>query len=241
VAAGSLAKLLLAAIDARVEGYVVAIGEVSANLEELPYQDRATLAQASDVACPDANAARRMRAAIDAARAAGDSLGGIIEVVATGLPVGLGSHVHWDRRLDGRLAQAVISVQAIKGVEIGPAFVNATLPGTSVHDTLHWEGDRIVRRTNRAGGIEGGITNGSPVVVRAAMKPIPTTVTPQETVDLATGQPATTQYQRSDVCAVPAAAVVAEAMVAWVLADALLERYGGDTLAQIVARVRDDA
>jgi chorismate synthase len=198
------------------------------------------LSQQSDVACPDSAAAQRMRAAIDAACKAGDSLGGIMEVVALGLPVGLGSHVHWDRRLDGRLAQAVMSIQAIKGIEIGPAFDNAALPGTQVHDALYLEEGRVVRRTNRAGGLEGGITNGEAVVVRAAMKPIPTTVTPQQTVDLATQQPAKTEYQRSDVCAVPAAAVVAEAMVAWVLADALLERYGGDTLAQIVARVQDD-
>jgi len=240
VAAGSLAKLLLAAVGARVAGYVVAIGDVCASLDDLSYENRMALSQQSDVACPDSAAAQRMRAAIDAACKAGDSLGGIIEVVALGLPVGLGSHVHWDRRLDGRLAQAVMSIQAIKGIEIGPAFDNAALPGTQVHDALYLEEGRVVRRTNRAGGLEGGITNGEAVVVRAAMKPIPTTVTPQQTVDLATQQPAKTEYQRSDVCAVPAAAVVAEAMVAWVLADALLERYGGDTLGQIVARVQDD-
>lgn len=240
VAAGSLAKLLLATVGTRVDGYVVAIGQVVADVNSIPYEDRPRLASECDVACPDANAAQRMRAAIDAARANGDSLGGIIEIVATNVPVGLGSHVHWDRRLDGRLAQAVMSIQAIKGVEIGPAFANAALPGTKVHDALYWEEDAIVRRANRAGGIEGGITNGSPLVIRAAMKPIPTTVTPQTTVDLATAQAATTEYQRSDVCAVPAAAVVAEAMVAWVLADALLERYGGDVVAQIVARVHDD-
>ncbi len=241
VAAGSLAKLLLAAVHVQVDGYVVAIGEVQADLEGTGYQARAELSRTSDVACPDADASQRMRAAIDRARKAGDSLGGVVEVVARGLPVGLGSHVHWDRRLDGRLAQALMSIQAIKGVEIGPAWANATMPGTQVHDALFWEGEQVRRRTNRAGGIEGGISNGEPMVMRAAMKPIPTTVTSQQTVDLATGQPAQTEYQRSDVCAVPAAAVVAEAMVAWVLADALLERYGGDTVAQIVTRVRDDS
>ncbi|MGC9361133.1 MAG: chorismate synthase, partial [Anaerolineae bacterium] len=240
VAAGSLAKLLLAEVDVQVHGYVVAIGNVVADLDGMSYEERVAGAAESDVACPDADAAVRMRAAIDTAKAAGDSLGGVVEVVAWGLPVGLGSHVHWDRRLDGRLAQAVMSIQAIKGVEIGLGFANASLPGTEVHDALYWDEDRVVRRTNRAGGLEGGITNGSPVVIRAAMKPIPTTVKPQATVDLATGEPATTQYQRSDVCAAPAAAVVAEAMVAFVLTDALLERYGSDVVADLVARVRLD-
>jgi len=240
VAAGSLAKLLLTAVNAQVYGYVVAIGDVVADVDGIPYEQRLAQAAKNDVACPDTDAAARMRAAIDRARANGDSLGGIVEVVATGLPVGLGSHVHWDRRLDGRLAQAVMSIQAIKGVEIGPGFANASLPGTKVHDALYWEEGRVVRRTNRAGGIEGGITNGSPVSIRAAMKPIPTTVKPQVTVDLATGKAATTEYQRSDVCAVPAASVVAEAMVAFVLADALLERYGGDVMADLVTRVHPD-
>jgi chorismate synthase len=240
VAAGSLAKLLLAEVGVDVHGYVVAIGDAVADLDGMSYDERVTHAAKSDVACPDADAAVRMRAAIDSAKLLGDSLGGIIEVVALGLPVGLGSHVHWDRRLDGRLAQAVMSIQAIKGVEIGPAFSNARLPGTEVQDALYWGEGRLVRRTNRAGGLEGGISNGSPVVIRAAMKPIPTTVKPQATVDLATSEAATTQYQRSDVCAVPAAAVVAEAMVAFVLAEALLERYGGDVMADLAARVHLD-
>jgi chorismate synthase len=206
------------------------------------------------VRCPDEEAAARMRAAIDAAREAGDSLGGVFVVAATGVPVGLGSHVHWERRLDARLAAAVMSIPAIKGVEIGPAFENARRPGTQVHDEFERMGEsanrqigksanrQIVRGTplpavgrtsNRAGGIEGGMSNGQLIVVRAAMKPIPTTVSPLRSVDLATGEPAVTQYQRSDVCAVPAASVVAEAMVAWVLADALLEKLGGDSLAEM--------
>jgi len=240
VAAGALAKGLLAAVGVTVGSYVEAIGGVVARLDGLGLEERVARALASDVACPDADASVRMRRAIDAAREAGDSLGGVIVVVATGLPVGLGSHVHWDRRLDGRLAQAVMGIQAIKGVEIGPAFENAALPGSQVHDALY-PGERgPVRRTNRAGGLEGGMTNGEPLVIRAAMKPIPTMVSPVRTVDLATGEAVETEYQRSDVCAVPAAAVVAEAMVAWVLADALLERYGGDNLAVIQQRVRDD-
>jgi chorismate synthase len=153
----------------------------------------------------------------------------------------LGSHVQWDRRLDARLAAAVMSIQAIKGIEIGPAFENTRHPGTQVHDELYPNGvGGVTRRTNRAGGIEGGMSNGAPVVVRAAMKPIPTTITPLRSVDLATGEPTETQYQRSDVCAVPAASVVGEAMVAWVIADALLEKFGGDSLSEIQKRVKGE-
>ena len=242
MAVGALAKLLLAACEVTVGSYVVEIGGVVATAPDLPPEELWALAEASDVRCPDADAAERMMAAIDAAREAGDSLGGVFVVVATGVPVGLGSHVHWERRLDARLAAAVMSIPAIKGVEIGPAFENARRPGTQVHDELYpaeatgaaAPGGRVgvARRTNRAGGIEGGMTNGAPVVVRAAMKPIPTTLTPLRSVDLATGEEAATQYQRSDVCAVPAASVVGEAMVAWVLADALIEKLGGDSLTE---------
>jgi chorismate synthase len=243
VATGALARQLLAAFDVAVGSAVVEIGGVVATLPDLSPEELWSQAAASDVHCPDEDAAAQMRAAIDGAREAGDSLGGVFLVVATGVPVGLGSHVHWERRLDARLAMAVMSIQAIKGVEIGPAFENARRPGTQVHDAFEWvsepaspdagrgPGLRLVTRaSNRAGGIEGGTSNGQPVVVRAAMKPIPTTLAPQRSVDLATGEPATTQYQRSDVCAVPAAAVVGEAMVAWVLADALVEKLGGDSL-----------
>ncbi len=243
VAVGSLAKLLLAAFGVAVGSTVTEIGGVVATVPDLPPETLWALAEESDVRCPDEEAAVRMRAAIDAARQAGDSLGGVFFVVATGVPVGLGSHVHRDRRLDARLAAAVMSIPAIKGVEIGPAFENARRPGTQVHDELYpreatqvaTTNDQggVTRTTNRAGGIEGGMTNGAPVVVRAAMKPIPTTLTPLCSVDLATGEPVKTQYQRSDVCAVPAASVVGEAMVAWVLADALIEKLGGDSLAEM--------
>jgi len=238
VAVGAVARALLQHVGVEVGSYVEAIGGVSAQVADMPLSQRLALAMESDVSCPDQEAATRMRARIDQARSEGDSLGGIIVVVALGVPVGLGSHVHWDRRLDGRLAQAVMSIQAIKGVEIGPAFENAALPGTRVHDQLYPGEHYPQRRTNRAGGLEGGMTNEEPIVMRAAMKPIPTTLKPLATVDMATGQPATTEYQRSDVCAVPAAAVVGEAMVAWVLAEALLERYGGDDLETLVRRVR---
>ena len=240
VAVGAVAKALLRAVDVEVGSYVEAIGGVSAPLGDIPLLERIALALDSDVSCPDGNAAALMRARIDEARALGDSVGGVFVLVATGAPIGLGSHVHWDRRLDGRLAAAVMSIQAIKGVEVGPAFQNASLPGTQVHDAIYPGSPRPQRRSNRAGGLEGGMSNGEPIIVRAAMKPIPTTVAPIATVDLATGEATTTEYQRSDVCAVPAAAVVGEAMVAWVLAQAVLERYGGDEVAALVRRVRDD-
>lgn len=231
VAVGGLAKQLLATLDISVGSYVCEIGGVIANIPDLTPEKLWTLAEASDVRCPDPGASARIRDAIDHARQTGDSLGGVFTVIATNLPVGLGSYVQWDRRLDARLTAALMSIQAIKGVEIGPAFENARLPGTRVHDELFLdESGEVYRTTNRAGGFEGGMTNGEPIVARAAMKPIPTTVTPLRSVDLATGQPAATQYQRSDVCAVPAAAVVGEAMVAWVLADACLEASGADVV-----------
>jgi chorismate synthase len=177
-----------------------------------------------------------MRACIRQAMAAKDTLGGIFEVVALGVPPGLGSHVHWDRRLDARLMFALGSIQAVKGVEIGPAFENAARRGTEVHDEILAQDGLLVRRTNRAGGFEGGITTGQPVVVRAAMKPISTTLTPLGSVDLVTGEAAATRYERSDTCAVPRAAVVGEAMAAFVLADALLEKLGGDSLAEMQPR-----
>ena len=240
VAVGGVAKALLRAVGVEVGSYVESIGGVGANLSEMALSRRIAQALESDVSCPDGDTSDRMRERIDDARAKGDSLGGVFVVAAMGLPVGLGSHVHWDRRLDGKLAQAMMSIQAIKGVEIGPAFANAAMPGTQVHDALFYDGDLPRRRSNRAGGLEGGMSNGEPIVLRAAMKPIPTTIKPIPTIDTATHQATTTEYQRSDVCAVPAAAVVGEAMVAWVLADALVERYGGDTLDDLVRRVAHD-
>ncbi len=241
VAVGAVAKALLRTAGATVGSYVEAIGPVTAQVANMPVEERLALALASDVSCPNAQAAALMHERIEEAREKGDSLGGIFIVVALNAPIGLGSHVHWDRRLDGRLAQAVMSVQGVKGLEIGPAFENAALPGTQVHDALYPGTPHPVRHTNRAGGTEGGISNGEPILIRAAMKPIPTTVTPVPTVDLATGAAATTQYQRSDICAVPAAAVVGEAMVAWVLAEALLDRYGGDDWNTLSRRITHDA
>ena len=186
-------------------------------------------------AAPTLAAADGMRQRIDEARRRKDTVGGVVVAVATGVPVGLGSYVHWDRRLDGRLAGAIMSIQAIKGVEIGDGFAVTRRYGTEAHDAIVPAGTSAgwMRPTNHAGGIEGGVSNGQPIVVRAAMKPIPTTATPQQSVDLATGQAAPSQYLRSDTCAVPAAAVVAQAMLAWVLADALVEKLGGDSIADM--------
>jgi len=240
VAVGAVCKHFLARFGITVGGYVAAIGEVDADLDELAYPQRFALAEASDVRCPDAKAAEKMRARIEQVIREKDTLGGVLEIVATGVPVGLGSYAQWDRRLEARLGAAALSVQAIKGVEIGPAFANARQPGTQVHDAIRLpssqEGASLLRPTNRAGGMEGGVTNGQPVVLRAAMKPIATTLTPQATVDLATGKESPTQYERSDFCPVPRAVPILEAMVAFVLADALIEKLGGDSMAEMLPR-----
>jgi len=204
---------------------------------EQSYAQRFALAEENDVRCPEPVAVESLRARIRQAKKAKDTVGGVFEVVALGVLPGLGSHVHWDRKLEARLAQAMVSIQAIKGVEIGTAFANAQLPGTQVHDEIMLDEDgRIIRPTNRAGGFEGGITTGQPIVVRAAMKPISTTLNPLHSVDLATGQETTTLYERSDFTAVPRAAVVGEAMMAYVLADALIEKLGGDSLTEMKPR-----
>jgi chorismate synthase len=165
-----------------------------------------------------------------------DTLGGVIEICALGLPAGLGSHVHWERRLEARLGAALLSVQAIKGIEFGEAFQNATLPGTQAHDPIHLHGESLVRPTHRSGGIEGGISTGQPLFIRAAMKPIASTLTPQATVNLANGQPEPTRYERSDFCPVPRAVPILEAVTAHILAEALLEKLGGDTLPELQTR-----
>ena len=239
VAAGALGRALLAAFNIRIGSHVLEIGGAVASIpDDLAPAVLWKLADASDVRCPDEEAAAAMRGRIDQARQDGDSLGGVFAVTALGVPIGLGSHVHWDRRLDAHLAAAMMSIPAIKGVEIGPAFENARKPGTRVHDEIlpsSGGGAMLRRASNRAGGVEGGMSNGQPIVVRAAMKPIPTTITPLRSVDLATGEVTTTQYQRSDVCAVPAASIVGEAMMAWALTQSLMEKMGGDSLAEMRA------
>jgi chorismate synthase len=237
VAIGAICRCFLAEFGVTVGGYVVQIGPVKALLSEgLSMADRMVLAEENDLRCPELAAAEAMRACISEAQAAGDTLGGVFEIAALGLPSGLGSHVHWDRRLDARLMAAVGSIPAIKGVEVGPAFENAARRGTEVHDEIYEQDGVLGRRSNRAGGLEGGITSGQPVIVRAAMKPISTTLTALHSVDLASGEPARTRYERSDTCAVPRAVVVGEAMVSYVLADALLEKLGGDSLEEILPR-----
>ena len=238
VAAGAVCKHLLAQFGITIGGYVIAIGEVSVNVDDLPYPDRLARAEASDVRCPDPNGAEAMHALIRQAITGRNTLGGIIEVLALDVPPGLGAYAQWEQRLDARLGAAVLSVQAVKGVEFGPAFENARLPGTQAHDPIRLDaadGD-IYRPTNRSGGLEGGITTGQPLIVRAAMKPIATTLTPQSTVDLASGQEVPTGYERSDFCPVPRAVPVVEAMVAFVLADALLDKLGGDSLSDLLPR-----
>jgi chorismate synthase len=237
VAAGALCQQLLREFDIMVGSYVVQIGTAEAALPDgLPYLERFERAETNDVRCPDPAGAQAMHDCIREAMSVRDTLGGIFEVLTLGLPPGLGAHVHWDRRLDARLMAAVGSIQAVKGVEIGPAFDNATRLGTDVHDEIFVRHGQLYRRTNRAGGLEGGITTGQPLLIRAAMKPISTTLTPLRSVDLATGQEAETRYERSDICAVPRAAVVGEAMVAFVVADALLEKLGGDSLDEMRSR-----
>lgn len=239
VAVGAVTKQLLRRFDIVVGSYVTQIGGIIADVPDRPPEELWALAEASAVRCPDEEEGARMCRRTDEARRAGDSLGGVFVVTGIGVPVGLGSHVHWDRRLDARLVRAVMSIPAIKGVEIGPAFENARRPGTEVHDEFAQTAGRVTRTSNRAGGFEGGMTNGMPVVVRAAMKPIPTTVSPLASVDLETGEPAETEYQRSDVCAVPAASIVGEAMVAWTLADALLAKLGGDSVQEMHSHARE--
>lgn len=240
VAVGAICKALLAQFEVRIGSYVTAIGGVSVDasrLEALSFSERFELAESNDLRCPDATLLETLRAEVFNVMQAKDTVGGLFEVVALGLPAGLGSHVHWDRRLSGRLLGAIGSIHAIKGVEIGPAFENAARWGTAVHDEIVLAEDgELVRSSNRAGGLEGGITTGEPLLLRAAMKPIATTLNPLGSVDLATGQPDATTYERSDFNAVPRAAVVAEAMAAFVLADALLEKLGGDSLNEMRPR-----
>ncbi|MBK5107587.1 MAG: chorismate synthase [Anaerolineales bacterium] len=236
VAVGAVCKQLLIQFGIQVGGYVVAIGVVEADLESIALGERAARAEESQVRCPDPAAAERMSDAIQGIMQARDTLGGVIEVLALGLPPGLGSYVHWDRRLEARLGAAVLSVQAIKGVEIGPAFENTRKSGTQVQDAILLEGDQLKRTSHRNGGLEGGITTGQPLIIRAAMKPIATTLTPQQTVNLKSGEAAETQYERSDFCPVPRAVPILEAMISFVLADALIEKLGGDTLEEMKTR-----
>lgn len=236
VAVGAVCRHLLAELGIQLGGYVCSIGPIEADLGAIPLAERARLADESEVRCPDRRAAEAMKQAIAKARTDKDTLGGVIEVFVLGMPPGFGSHVHWDRRLDARLGGALLSVPAVKGVEFGPAFANARLPGTQVHDAIRLQDGELFQPTNRAGGLEAGITTGQPLLMRLAIKPIATTLTPQPTVDLVEGREAETRYERSDVCPVPRAVPILEAVCALVLADAILERLGGDTWHEIQQR-----
>jgi chorismate synthase len=239
VALGELARRFLhQALGAEIVSHVVSIGPVAAPGGLVPGPPDAARIDADPVRCLDQATSAAMQDEIDAARKDGDTLGGVVEVLVHGLPPGLGSHVHWDRRLDGRLAGALMSIQAIKGVEVGDGFATARRRGSAAHDEMDGTGDGIRRRTNRAGGIEGGMSTGELIRVRAAMKPISTVPRALATVDVATGEPARAINQRSDVTAVPAAGVVAEAMTALVLADAALQKFGGDSVAETRRNLR---
>ncbi len=237
VACGAIAKRLLRVIGVTVSSHVRSIGDIAASVEDLP-EDMNAIADQSPVRCLDPIAAEAMVAAIDHAKADGDTLGGVFEVIAEGLPVGLGSYVSWDRRLDGRLAGALMSIQAVKGVEVGLGFEGSDRRGSRVHDPIVRAPEKprsggLGRASNRAGGLEGGVTTGETLVVRGAMKPISTLRKRLPSVDLRDGSVGDAAVERSDVCAVPAAGVVGEAMVALVLADAVLEKFGGDSMTEV--------
>jgi chorismate synthase len=230
VAAGAIARRLLQEFSIDIHSHTLAIGGVWARHQGPVDWEQV---EGSPVRCADREAEKAMMAVIDDAASGGDTVGGVFEVVATGVTVGLGSHVHWDRRLDGRIAQAIMSIPSIKGVEIGPGFRMADLKGSQAHDVIQVrEGSTYgwQRATNQAGGIEGGISNGEPIIVRAAVKPVPTLKKPLPTIDLSTRETVEAHFERSDMCIVPAAGVIGEAMLAIILADALLEKFGGDNL-----------
>lgn len=234
VAVGAVAKRFLEEFGIEVLSHVTEIGGVRATKLDLPWKEIKSRSEGSGVRCADPEAEARMIAAIDDAGAKGDTLGGVFEVVALGVPVGLGSYVQWDRRLDGRVAQALCSIQAIKGAEIGLGFESARCPGSKAHDEIFYGAESgWSRLTNHAGGLEGGVTNGQPLVARAAMKPLATLRSPLRSVDVATKEATEATIERSDVCAVPAAGVIGEAMIAIVLAGAFIEKFGGDSLEEI--------
>src|SRR4030095_12915344 len=235
VAVGGVARQLLEAFGIEILGYIVSIGEASAGDTRPSFEELKKITEESPVRTFEKKAERKMMALIDQAKKKGDSLGGIFEVLVTGLPIGLGSHTHWDRKLDGRLAQDVMNIQAIKGVEIGLAFEAARRFGSKVHDGIYYEKKRqeFFRKSNGAGGLEGGMTNGAPLVIRGAMKPISTLYTPLDSVDIETKEAFQASVERSDTCAAPAAAVIAENVTAITLADAFLEKFGGDSISEI--------
>jgi len=239
VAAGGVARKLLGRFGVEILSFTQSIGSVDIGYEGCD-PDTVTVEQieASPVRCPDADASRRMVAEIDEVSELGDTLGGTFRVIARGVPAGLGSYVHWDRKLDGRLAQAVLSINAIKAVEFGAGFQGAAYRGSQFHDEIEYRGGRFRHLTNRAGGLTGGVTNGEPIDLRVAIKPISTMRKPMRSVDLKSKEKVEAHYERSDVCVVPAAGVIGEAVVALTLADAFLEKFGGDSMAEIERNLR---
>ncbi|WP_318627153.1 chorismate synthase [Paenibacillus polymyxa] len=238
VACGGLARQLLAEFGIKVAGQVIRIGEIEAPYRDLPIDELIAVTEASSVRVTDPETEKKMEAYIDLIKQEGDSVGGVVECIVEGVPIGLGSHVQYDRKLDARIAQGVMSINAFKGVEIGIGFEAGELRGSQVHDEILYDEERgYHRRTNRLGGFEGGMTNGMPVVVRGVMKPIPTLYKPLQSVDIDTKEAFTAQVERSDACAVPAASVVMEHVVAWEIAKALLEKFGGDSIEEIRANI----
>lgn len=236
VACGAVARQLLAAFGVKVAGQVIRIGEIEAPANDLPIDELIERTEQSSVRVVDKETEQKMEAYIDQIKEEGDSIGGIVECIVEGLPIGLGSYVQSDRKLDGAIAGAVMSINAFKGVEIGIGFEAGKLRGSQVHDEIMYEASKgYFRASNRLGGFEGGMTNGMPVVVRGVMKPIPTLYKPLQSVDIDTKEPFTAQVERSDACAVPAACVVLENVVAWEIAKAFLDKFGGDSLEEIKA------
>ena len=239
VAAGGVARKLLAHFGVEILSFTQSIGTVDMGYEASePDSVRLEEIEASPVRCPDPDASRRMVALIDEVTELGDTLGGTFRVIARGVPIGLGSFVHWDRKLDGRLAQAMLSINAIKAVEFGAGFEGAARRGSDFHDQIDFEDGRFRHLTNRAGGLTGGVTNGEPIDLRVAIKPISTMKKPMMSIDLKTKEKTEAHYERSDVCVVPAAGVIGEAMVALTLADAFLEKFGGDSMAELERNYR---
>lgn len=247
VACGAIARQFLKHVGIEIGGHVLRVGsvgyeswqdsrDISQSLIDKGAETLFEKADESEVRCLDATLSRRMVDEIKKYRKAGNSLGGVYEIVVTGVPAGLGSYVHWDRKLDGQLAQVIMGTQAMKGVEIGLGFEAGSLPGSEVHDEIIYENDTFKRTTNRAGGIEGGMSTGMPILIRGVMKPIPTMLHPIKTVDIDTKKVVDTRYERSDVCALPRAVVVIENAIAPVIANAFLEKFGGDSLEEILER-----
>ena len=246
VAVGAICRCLLSEFRIHIFSHTIAIGGISVELSGKSLPEIVSLSESSDLRCADENAEKKMKACIDGAKEKGDTLGGVAEILVTGAPPGLGSHVHWDRKLDGRIAQSLMSIQAVKGVEIGLGFESARCLGSQVHDEIFYSGafqnertSGFYRKTNNAGGIEGGITNGEPLVIRCAMKPIPTLMSPLGSVDIISKQPMEATVERSDICRVPSLGVIAEAAVIFEVAQAFLEKFGGDYIDEIKTRYKN--